>query len=103
MRIPLESGGGGGGEGLGWEARGNLTAGERTLSAMQVLGGFLYHVGGRTLFNPLPYTEKYDAARDQWEVSEKETHRQTDGQVGRQAGRQADRQTGRQTDRQTDG
>jgi hypothetical protein len=33
-----------------------------------VLGGSLYHVGGRDLFFPQRYMEKYDAARDEWQV-----------------------------------
>ena len=56
LRIPLD----GDGE---WEAVGNLSTGERTLSAMANLDGTLYHAGGRSLFYPLEYVERYGFTR----------------------------------------
>ena len=56
LRIPLDGDG-------DWEAVGNLSTGERTLSAMVNLDGSLYHAGGRSLFHPLEYVERYGFTR----------------------------------------
>ena len=55
-------------DGVGWEWVGNLSTGERTLSAMATLDGALYHLGGRSLFYPQRHMERYDVALGTWEV-----------------------------------
>jgi len=46
----------------------NLSTCERTLSAMAVLEGSIYHAGGRSLFQPQRWVEKYVPETDEWLV-----------------------------------